>query len=91
MGNIPKLEPLLQKLITLAPDQPEPRFDFAALEAVLGKTPAAISNLQIALDLSAQRLKTTPTARNLLDEARKDPRFNMIRGLPEFQKIVPPN
>jgi tetratricopeptide (TPR) repeat protein len=91
MGDIPKLEPVLQKLIALAPDQPEPRYDFAALEAILGKTPVSIQNLQTALDLSAKRLLTTPTARNLLDEARKDPRFNMIRGQPDFQKLVPPN
>jgi tetratricopeptide (TPR) repeat protein len=91
MGNLAKLESVLQKLVTLAPDQPEPRYDLSALEAILGKTAPAISNLQNALDMSAKRLLTNPTARNLLVEARKDPRFGGIRGTPEFQKLVPPN
>jgi hypothetical protein len=34
---------------------------------------------------------TNPAARNLLVEAGKDPRFNSIRNLPEFQKLVQAN
>jgi hypothetical protein len=49
-----------------------------------------MANLKAALDLSAERLKTNPAARDLQAEARKDPHLNSLRGLPEFQKLVPP-
>ena len=90
MGDMPKLEILLQKLVSLAPDQPEPHYDLAALYAILGKTSAALQNLQASLDLSAKRLATNPTAHDLLAEVRKDPRFDSLRNLPAFQKLVPP-
>ena len=90
LGDMPKLEILLQKLVSLAPDQPEPHYDLAALYAILGKSSQALQNLQVSLDLSAKRLATNPAARDLLAEARKDPRFDSLRYLPAFQKLVPP-
>ena len=60
LGDMPKLEILLQKLISLAPDQPEPHYDLAALYAIVGKTSEALQNLQASLDLSAKRLATNP-------------------------------
>ena len=90
MGNLTKLEEVLQKIVTIVPDQPEPWYDLAALNVVLGKPDPGLQDLRKALDLSAQRLKTNPTARDLLAEARKDHRFDPLRNLPEFQKIVPP-
>jgi tetratricopeptide (TPR) repeat protein len=91
MGNLAKLEEVLQKIVTLVPDQPEPWYDLAALDAILGKPDQAVQSLRQSLDLSAQRLKSNPTARDLLLEARKDQRFEQLRKLPEFQKLVPPN
>jgi tetratricopeptide (TPR) repeat protein len=90
-ANLEKLETALQRLTAIKPAQPEPRYDLAALEAILGDTSAAMQNLQMSLDLSAQRLKTNSAARDLLIEARKDARFNALRNLPEFQKLIPPN
>jgi predicted Zn-dependent protease len=90
MGNLTKLEDALQKIVTLVPDQPEPWYDLAALNAILGKSDQAVQNLRQALDLSTRRLKTNPTARDLMIEARKDQRFDPLRNLPEFQKLVPP-
>ncbi|MGD0744187.1 MAG: DUF2723 domain-containing protein [Verrucomicrobiota bacterium] len=90
LGDLPKLETTLQKLVSLAPDQPEPRYDLAALDTILGKTSEALQNLQASLGLSAKRLATNPAASDLLAEARKDPRFNSLRNLPAFQKLVPP-
>jgi hypothetical protein len=49
-----------------------------------------MANLRTALDLSAARKAKTPTARDLLDTARTDPRLARLRALPEFQKLVPP-
>ena len=90
LNNLPKLETALEKLAGLSPDQPEPHYDLAALQAYLNHTGPALTNLKIALDLSAARLKTNPTARNLLAEARKDPHLNSLRALPEFSQLVPP-
>jgi tetratricopeptide (TPR) repeat protein len=91
MGNLTKLEEVLQKIVALVPDQPEPWYDLAALNVVLGKPDQGLQNLRKSLDLSAQRIKGNPTARDLLAEVRKDPRFDAVRNRPEFQKIVPPN
>jgi tetratricopeptide (TPR) repeat protein len=90
MNNLPRLEGALRKLAELSPGQPEPHYDLAALQAYLGQTAPAITNLKLALDLSAQRLKTNPAARDLLAEARKDAHLNSLRPLPEFLKLVPP-
>jgi tetratricopeptide (TPR) repeat protein len=90
LGDMPRLQILLQKLVSLAPDQPEPYYDLAALDAILGKTSDALQNLQASLALSAKRLATNPAARDLLVEARKDPRLDSLRNLPAFQKLVPP-
>ena len=89
LGNFTKLETILKKLVAINPNQPEARYDLAALEAITGKTGEALTNLQISIDLSSKRFQTNPSAHNLLIEARSDPRFNSIRNLPEFQKIVP--
>jgi thioredoxin-like negative regulator of GroEL len=91
LGNVPKLESTLARIIVLQPDQPEPRFDLAALEAITGKTNEALKNLGVCLDLSAKRRLTNPAARDLVAEARNDARFNTLRNEPEFQKLVPAN
>jgi tetratricopeptide (TPR) repeat protein len=91
IGNFNKLETVLERIVALTPDQPEPHYDLAALKAVLGKNAESLQNLQAALDLSARRLKTNPAANDLLAQARIDPHFNSLRALPEFQKLVPTN
>jgi tetratricopeptide (TPR) repeat protein len=90
-GDLPKLEVVLEKFTLLKPDEPEAHYDLAALKAITGENSEALQHLQVALDLSAKRLETNPTARNLLTEARSDPRFSNLRSLPEFQKLVPGN
>jgi thioredoxin-like negative regulator of GroEL len=90
INNLPKLETALEKLAALAPNDPEPRYDLAALQAYLSQTTPALANLKMALDLSAARLKANPAARDILADARKDPHLNPLRSLPEFQRLVPP-
>jgi tetratricopeptide (TPR) repeat protein len=90
-GNLPKLENAVQKLVTLAPNEPEPWYDLAAVKLALGKTGESLQDLQTSLDLSAKRLKQNPQARDLLAEVHKDHRFDSVRNLPEFQKLAPPN
>jgi len=91
-GYLNKLEAALQKLVTLSPEpiRPEAYYDLSALEAVLGKNSEAFDNLRIAMDLSAKRLQRDPRASNLAATNRSDPRFDALRGLPEFQKVVSP-
>jgi len=91
MGNMVKLEVALQKLVVLSPTVPEPLFDLSRLESTLGQTAPALKDLQKSLQMSQARLKTDPTARDLLKEARTDPTFNALRTLPDFQKLVPAN
>jgi len=90
-GNMAKLETALQKLVTLQPTVPEPRFDLARLEATLGQADQAIKDLKASLDLSSARLKTNPAARDLLAESRKDPSLNSLRNNPSFKQLVPAN
>jgi hypothetical protein len=77
-------------MVSLAPDQPEPLYDLAALQAITGKQTETLQNLKIALNISTQRLAKNPAARDLVKEARSDNRFDRIRSLSEFQKLVPP-
>jgi tetratricopeptide (TPR) repeat protein len=91
-GHLDKLEAVLQKIITIAPEQvlPESYYNLAALDAVLGKSTDALANLRTAMDLNAKRLQRDPRADDLAAANRSDTRFDPLRSLPEFQKIVPP-
>jgi tetratricopeptide (TPR) repeat protein len=90
LGDVPKLESILQKLVVLEPDQPEARYDLAALEAMTGRTNAALKDLELCLGASEKRRQTNPAARDLVNDVRNDQRFNSLRNLPEFDKLVPP-
>ncbi|HEY1719269.1 MAG TPA: DUF2723 domain-containing protein [Verrucomicrobiae bacterium] len=91
IGNLAQLETALQKLAALTPSQPEPWYDLAALKAILGKKDESLQDLRTALDLSAKRRQSNPAAPDLMATSRLDGRFDSLRALPEFQKIVPPN
>ena len=91
MGNYPKLETAIRKLVSLAPDQPEPRLNLAALESITGRANEALADLKIALDLGAKRRAGDPKSPDLVDSVRNDPRFAPIRNLPGFQKLVQTN
>ena len=85
-----QLEVVLKKLTTAMPTEPEAWYDLARLEVILGNKDESIKDLQTSLNLSDQRLKTNPAARNIREAARTEAGFNPIRGMPEFQKLVPP-
>jgi tetratricopeptide (TPR) repeat protein len=89
MANLPGFEKALRKVVVLAPDQPEYRFNLADVEALTGRTTDALADLKLALDLNAKRLQANPSAVNLLNIIQKDPNLNNLRSLPEFQKLVP--
>ena len=90
MQNWPKVEPALEKLVKITPDNAEAWYNLASLKVSAGKPAEAIQSLRRALELSAQRLRADPKAHNLLIEARKEPGFHPLRQMPEFQKLVPP-
>ena len=90
LREVPKLEAALEKLTKVMPGSPEAWYDLAALKSNLAKTGEALAALRQALELSAQRLKTDPKARDLLAATRKDDRFISLRQMPEFQKLVAP-
>jgi len=72
------------------PDSPEIWYDLAGAQTALGKNTEAIQSLARALQLSAVRLTSDPKASNLQALAVTDPRFQSLRGIPEFQKLVAP-
>lgn len=90
MGNWPKLELTLEQLVKVTPDSPEAWYDLAAFKALLGKTAEVMPPLKKALELNEKRLAQNPQASNLILTNRSDARFNSMRQLPEFQKLLAP-
>ena len=88
LGRIDKVERALATLLKAAPENPEGQYDLAAVRAMQNKTPEAIEALSLALNQSAARIKREPTAPNLLSNLLNDGRFGVIRGTPEFAKLV---
>jgi hypothetical protein len=90
LGNWPRLEAAIERLVKTSPTSPEAWYDLAALKASLGKTPEVLPALKRSLELSADRLRSDPKARDLMAEVRKDARFDAVRSTVEFKALVPP-
>jgi tetratricopeptide (TPR) repeat protein len=90
MRNFPKLEETLEKLVKVAPTEPEAWYDLAALKAALNKSPEALQALRKSLDLSAQRLQKDPKTLDMRSNALADPRFNSFHDSPEFKAMTAP-
>jgi tetratricopeptide (TPR) repeat protein len=84
------LEAALRKMVSLVPNEPEPRCDLAAVEAITGRAAESLAELKVSLDLSAKRRAQNPGAPNLVETVRNDPRFASLRSSPEFQKLTVP-
>ena len=90
LGQYQRVEPVLRRLVVLAPDSAEVWYDLAGAQAILGMTNVAVQSLERAVLLSNNRLITTPTASNLHSMAATDLRFLNLRSMPEFQRLFPP-
>lgn len=88
MGQVPKLEGVLSRLVQLDANNAEAWFDLASVQISLGKQDEAMQSLNHALPLSTQRLARQPGAKDLVAIALSDPRFASIRLRPEFQKLI---
>jgi tetratricopeptide (TPR) repeat protein len=88
LGHIGKVEQSLAALVKVAPENPEGRYDLAAVQAMQNKSSEAIETLRSALRQSAQRLERDPKSPNLYSNALGDARFAALRALPEFVKVM---
>lgn len=90
LGQYPRAEPALQRLVKLMPESPEIWYDLAGSQTALGKSTDAVQSLAKAIQLSDLRLAIDPKASNLHTLAPVDTRFQSLRAVPEFQKLVAP-
>lgn len=90
LGSGRGLEAALGKLVKVMPDNAEAWYDWSRAQVTIGKIPEGLKSLEQAFKLSRQRLATTPGAKNLMEEAVKDPNLAAVRAMPEFQKLLVP-
>lgn len=88
IGLYARAEPALQRLLKLLPESPEIWYDLAGAQAAQGKRAEALQSLGVALQLDQRRRAANPGASNLTTLAAGDPRFQGLRELPEFQRLV---
>jgi thioredoxin-like negative regulator of GroEL len=89
MNNLPKVELALEKLVKLAPGEPETWYNLAGVQVMMSRSSEALTNLHQALDLNSRRLAKNPQARDLRTELEKDRRFDSLRSAPEIKSFVP--
>jgi tetratricopeptide (TPR) repeat protein/4-amino-4-deoxy-L-arabinose transferase-like glycosyltransferase len=90
LQQITRLEKALQKLTALNPQSPEAWFDLAGIQAILAKPSNALESLKKAISLSDERLDKKLSTNDLRSSLKTDPRFNVLRGNPEFEKLAAP-
>jgi tetratricopeptide (TPR) repeat protein len=90
LNNYPKLETALEKLARMRPEQPDVWYDLAGIKAFANRPKEAFPALRKAFELSDQRRKLDPKARDLRAEAQTDIKFASLRQAPEFNKLAAP-
>ncbi len=90
MNNGPRLEAALEKLVKMAPNQPEAWYDLAAIKAGLHKTQEAMDAVRHVLDLNSKRIASDPKAHDLRTELGSDPRLAPLRATPGYQELIAP-
>ncbi len=87
MGNITGFQGAMERLVEIAPTEPDPPFHLAEVMAVTGHPDQALAYLRQAVALSRKK----SSASNLASQAAMDPNLAPLRNLPEFQKIISGN
>jgi tetratricopeptide (TPR) repeat protein len=90
MGAISKMEPAMNRLVVLAPANPEAWYDLAKVQAILRETDKSLTSLETCIKLSRQRLAREPASKDLAHEASVDPFFAPLKALPRFQQAIAP-
>jgi hypothetical protein len=75
------LQRALERYVQVEPKQPLIWMDLGGLYAQMQKAPEALNAVRQAVSLGGEMIR---------DKIRKDSRFDPVRKLPEFQKLVPP-
>lgn len=88
LGQIAKIESTLARILKLVPNNPEGRYDLAAIQLMQNKTNEALESLRGALQQSAERLAKDPKAPNLLSNLAGDARFSALRADPRFSILL---
>jgi tetratricopeptide (TPR) repeat protein len=88
LGQLPRAEQALARIVKVTPENPEAWFDLAAVQTALNRNPQAIDSLRQALTYNAKRLAADPKAPNLFTNAQNDPRLNNLRPIPAFQQLL---
>ena len=83
-----KVEPILEKLVVVAPTSPEAWFNLALSQTRLGQTNQAVVSLGKALELDAQRRKSVPGSPNLREGIEKDAHFEPLQKMADFQALL---
>jgi len=83
-----RLELALKRLSELTPEVPEPWYDLASTQAILGKQADALVSFGKAMELSAARLAADPSAPDLRANARTNPALASLRDHPEFKRWI---
>ncbi len=91
LGQGPRLEKALQKLVKLTPESPEAWYDLASTQAMMGRAQEALTNLKQAVTLSIRRAQNDPGAQDLRARAASNPGFAILRGRAEFKELVRTN
>ena len=91
MGQIGRLEPLLEKASQADPTQAEIWYDLAALRALTGKKAEALPALARAMTINHARRATNAGVRDLREAAASDTRFDAVRQDADFRKALQGN
>ncbi len=90
MNNYPKLEAALRKIVEISPEQPAAYYDLAALLSLVGKNDESFTTLKTALTMNDHQRATNPSLTSLRAALQTDARFERVRNLPEFKKVIAP-